>query len=335
MRLSNSIFLLLLSLFISSNSYALQTESQTESTNNIKSKEKTLKDGWQLANLKGRGALYSVAYGNNTFISVGDNAAYRSIDNGKNWQKISLPNKDDFNNSKYLTSIAFGNNMFVIVGIDGVTYQSDDNGITWNISQTYDLVYLRDICFGDGVFIAVGDGAIYRSTNGLNWNVIKENKDMYLSNISYLNNVFIAISDDKLYKSFDGGISWNAFQSKKNSNFNLITHTDSSFITINKQGIIYQSKDNGLSWKYAQLTKENNEFLNGISYGNNYLVATTLNGTTYYRKNTDKQWTSIITNKKISLLGVSYANGVFTAFGNDMGGQSIIYTLSTATTQAK
>ena len=106
--------------------------------------------------------LYSIAYGNNKFIAVGESGTVIISDNGSVWDT-----RNSNNSSAHLYSIAFGNNTFVGVGYKTVIV-STDNGTTFlQTATSYDF---NDISFGNGIFVAVGDDEnIHTSTDGDDW----------------------------------------------------------------------------------------------------------------------------------------------------------------------
>ncbi len=105
--------------------------------------------------------LYSIAYGNNKFIAVGQSGTVIISDNGSGWATRTS------NTSANLNSIAFGNDKFVGVGSNTVIV-STDNGTSFLETNTEH--YLRDVTYGNGVFVAVGyNENIYTSTDGDTW----------------------------------------------------------------------------------------------------------------------------------------------------------------------
>jgi hypothetical protein len=106
--------------------------------------------------------LYSIAYGNNKFIAVGESGTVIISDNGSVWDT-----RNSNNSSGNLYSIAFGNSRFVAVGYNTVIV-STDNGT--NFLQTATSYDFNDISFGNGIFVAVGDDEnIHTSTDGNDW----------------------------------------------------------------------------------------------------------------------------------------------------------------------
>jgi len=106
--------------------------------------------------------LYSIAYGNNKFIAVGESGTVIISDNGSVWDT-----RNSNNSSRNLYSIAFGNDRFVGVGYNTVIV-STDNGT--DFLQTATIYDFNDISFGNGIFVAVGDDEnIHTSTDGNDW----------------------------------------------------------------------------------------------------------------------------------------------------------------------
>lgn len=145
--------------------------------------------------------LYSVAYGNNVFVVVGDRASVITSNDGINWTRRTI-------NQVVLRKIVFENGRFVAVGDSGVVMMSTD-GINWTKIQTPTNVQLNDAAFGNGWFVAVGNkGTVLRSIAALSsWEVgnIGDNGD--LKTISYGNGVFVSGIGNNLRTSTDG-LSW-------------------------------------------------------------------------------------------------------------------------------
>src|SRR5437660_10297395 len=52
---------------------------------------------------------------------------------------------------------------------------------------------LRDVTYGNSMFVAVGDKAIIQSFDGLTWNNIESNGNVYLAGIAFGTNTFVAV----------------------------------------------------------------------------------------------------------------------------------------------
>jgi hypothetical protein len=110
--------------------------------------------------------LWSVAYGNNTFVAVGDN--FFSAENkhgiivtstdGVNWTPQPVGVFDS------LSSVTFGNNTFVAVGWIGTdVIVTSANGIDWSPAVAPFVTEPTAVTFGRGRFVSVGQSGILTS----------------------------------------------------------------------------------------------------------------------------------------------------------------------------
>lgn len=73
--------------------------------------------------------LFSVTYGNGTYVAVGENGTIlTSNDGGDNWTNRAS------NTGKMLRSVAYGNGTYVAVGDDGTILSSGD-GASWTTTR--------------------------------------------------------------------------------------------------------------------------------------------------------------------------------------------------------
>lgn len=105
-----------------------------------------------------------MAYGNNTFVGVGDRGRRSVSPDGLEWKYA--PNMKAVDT---LVDIAHGNSFFVGVGLHGLRTRSYD-GISWSEPQRgKEGEHLNAIVFADGRFVAVGVGVTYTSHDGEKW----------------------------------------------------------------------------------------------------------------------------------------------------------------------
>ncbi|MDD5773690.1 MAG: hypothetical protein PHX78_09535 [bacterium] len=242
--------------------------------------------------------LESIAYGNNTFVTVGENGLVIISKDGKAWEKISSDRESIINR------IIYNNNLFVTVGFSGSILTSTD-AKEW-ITRTSGLKEaLRDVIYANGKFIAVGDsGTVISSSDGVNWMKIESgtaanlykiifNDDKFIiiggnmfefkrnsvcltsndglkwdllwpniqyTSVSFINKIFIEIINHTLYKSSDA-INWVPFSiidKGKIPSIASIIHAKDKFIGMGSDGKLFFSSD-GSSWKYGQ-----NEIAQGV-----------------------------------------------------------------------
>jgi photosystem II stability/assembly factor-like uncharacterized protein len=161
--------------------------------------------------------LYGVAFGNSTFVAVGDfGKIVRSTDNGASWSHVTSGNSSgsgaySLYGTSYLRGVSFGNSTFVAVGQSGKVIRSTDDGSSWDNVTSGTGDYLRGISFANSTFVAVGSGGtIIRSTdNGSSWDDVNSGTSKVLRGITFGNNIFLAVGDDgTIVKSVDNGSSW-------------------------------------------------------------------------------------------------------------------------------
>jgi hypothetical protein len=152
-----------------------------------------------------------VTYGNGKFVGILNkyNTIIRSED-GVNWRQTNLPSSIQYNQE--WSSITYGDGKFVIVArnFDQAVYSED--GINWFLTPMPSQYYWDDVCYGNGVFVAIGgsswdDTKAAYSYDGINW---EETVLPYNTwTLSYCGDRFLAVSyqyDNAMY-SYDG-ISW-------------------------------------------------------------------------------------------------------------------------------
>ena len=152
---------------------------------------------WTLSQ-SGAGGL-SVAFGNDTFVSVGEYNTFYSTDSGRTWTEVSTP-------YNYWLGVTFGNNTFVGVGYSG-TYYSVDNGSTWVLSSSG----RNSVAFGNDTFVSVGNGiASYSIDNGRTWSNSVYVPPNEWAGVTFGNGKFVVVGNSfySLY-SIDNGLTWN------------------------------------------------------------------------------------------------------------------------------
>lgn len=137
----------------------------------------------------------SVAFGKGRFVAVGGSAVLVSTNGGK-WAQLTLPS-----GTRVPAGIYFANNKFV--GPSWPSYDSagfpdqgyvltSGDGLTWSEhSGPPSLSSLRSIVFGNGLFVAIGDGnALYSSSDGVTWT--KRAETLFLTRVLFGNGLFVA-----------------------------------------------------------------------------------------------------------------------------------------------
>lgn len=169
---------------------------------------------------------------------------HRSLD-GRVWQKITLPAVV----SELRGVAANGAGVMVAVGDDATILRSVDSGATWTIQTAPAVADLESIDFGDGVFMAVGDTAVFTSTDGASW--IDRSSAFPLD-------------------------SWQSFR--------VVRHVGGVWYAGGWYSGLQRSTDAGQSWTECAISGSGYYTVNGIASGGGVLLASATrheNSTTY------------------------------------------------------
>ncbi len=185
--------------------------------------------------------LYGVAFGNSTFVAVGDyGKIVRSTDNGASWSHVTSGKYEgsgaySLYGTNYLRGVTFGNNTFVAVGYTGKIIRSTNDGSSWDNVTAVNSDNLYGVTFGNGTFVAVGQsGTIIKSTNnGASWSS-SSSGGKTLNGVTFGNNIFMAVGEDgRIVKSTadgvtstDDGSNWSSLNSRTTNNLKGVTFGD-------------------------------------------------------------------------------------------------------------
>ena len=162
-------------------------------------------------------SLYGVAFGNSTFVAVGQyGKIVRSINSGASWISVSQGYSPYYPyGSDNFRGVTFGNNTFVAVGDDGRIIRSTDDGSSWDNKTAVNDNNLYGVTFGNNTFVAVGEsGTVITSGNGTSWSE-KSPGGATLWSVTFGNNIFMAVGNGgRIIKSTDNGANWSASPSR-------------------------------------------------------------------------------------------------------------------------
>ena len=159
----------------------------------------------------------SVAYGNGRFVAVANTGYAFYSEDGLNWTK-----SEEITGETSFSSITYGKDLFVVMSngnSNQAAYSTD--GINWNASTLPMTAGWKSVAYGNGGFVAVGNGgfdfnketissntAAY-STDGINWNASTLPSSAEWSVVSYQNGKFIALTSNSNAVAFsEDGINW-------------------------------------------------------------------------------------------------------------------------------
>ena len=136
--------------------------------------------------VSGTRILYTI----NNFLIMGAHSIYKSADGVSNYNSV-------YTNNKELNAIAYGNGKVIVGGTNGLIVLSDDNGETWSEITTSASSSCMDVIFANNNFyIFYVNGDIYKSSDGINWSNISNHSIRYVRNIVYGDGVFVGFGSD-------------------------------------------------------------------------------------------------------------------------------------------
>lgn len=162
--------------------------------------------------------LMHVAYGNGVFVGVGGYAQPRVVvtADGKTWEEID---KSQFKNARGGSfRVLFVKDQFYLMSLMGNFLRSKD-GRKWEqiglvpLERKPKLQRIRDLAFGNGIFVGVGDfGAISASNDmGKTWTVDSakhHGKDRTWPDIEFGDGKFVLVGVDGYTATSTDGLTW-------------------------------------------------------------------------------------------------------------------------------
>lgn len=180
-----------------------------------------------------------------------------------------------------INSLAYGNGTFVGVG-DGFRTISHD-GSNWTLYVNAPILNQAAIAYGNGYFLSFGTNTqspatiIYQSTDGLDYEHIYTNSQSLFA-AAFGNNTWVFVGTNAILTATVISSNWNWTGSQPAFNPTCLTYANGKFILgayLGGSDLVFYSTD-GLVWQYLSELPMSFAAYNGIAYGNNVYVATTL-----------------------------------------------------------
>jgi len=302
---------------------------------------------WKLATAPVR-AWTAVAYGNGTFVVVGDVTGASDEQNlitstdGVNWTARSTGAPGDT-----WTTIAYGNGSFVAVGypttsVDAVILRSPDGASWTSVPGGWTAAYNK-IAFGNDVFvltgtqISSGGGPAYhdffRSLDGVAWQDEKgacgsDDCTLEMSDVAFGNGTFrVLTTATSNYQEFDStdGMTWNSvsygndyFQIDGRAN-HMIGYGNGMFLTtmyLPTSGgpNLVRLRDGDTSWTSVKTVPSLGAL---VGFGNNTFVVITPSWNQILVSLDSTTWPSVTSPSSTSWTSVAYGANRFVAVARD------------------
>jgi hypothetical protein len=165
---------------------------------------------WDKYMLAGIYGTCDVAWGSGTFVTVGGNYWYSSID-------------------------------FTVLVKAGIIQTSPD-GIHWTSRASYRLPQLNAVFWGDGKFVTAGDsGAILSSSEGTVWSRQTSGTEINFRALAWGDSQYVAVGDSGIIFSSSDGRQWTRRASGTKVNLNAVIFANHLFVAIGDKGTILVS----------------------------------------------------------------------------------------------
>ena len=183
------------------------------------------------------------------------------------------------------------------------------NGKRWKECPDSNTLYVRQVVFGNGIFVALCDDELYYSENSMNWVKCSFPDENTIVEIAHIRDIWLAQSNSSsgyhLYYSEDGK-TW----TKSSQTFGDIISIKKAkygggiYVTNDGGGKIFYSED-GKTWESSY--DSGTGFCRNTCYGNGKWVATWNH---YVLTSTDgKAWERSYSNSSYYFNNINYANG--------------------------
>lgn len=182
-----------------------------------------------------------------------------------------------------LKGIAYdGKGLLAAVGEDG-RIKTSQGGIKWVGRESGTVESLNSIAYGNGKFIAVGEGVIAASTDGINW---APKSSLSLNSVVWNVDKFYAVGKFGTILSSPDGETWTKVEINSSETLNDIYSYDNKLAVVGDKGGFYSTSD-GTNWNMASISSDSsikNICWNGAKFvasSDNGNIVTSMDGTSW------------------------------------------------------
>ena len=185
-----------------------------------------------------------VAYGNGIYVACGDGGAIVRSTNGTTWTAVSSGTSlslqgvgygMDFVNSGDTNQVPTEYPLFVIAGANGLLLTSS-NGVSWTQRTSGTTVYISDVMYGNGYYVAVGNTRILRSADGMTWSFATNSAYFYRA--AYCSGTFKAGGKNGAIWTSTDGLNWTEEISGTTNDIRGISYAEDQFVAVGFNGTI-------------------------------------------------------------------------------------------------
>jgi hypothetical protein len=189
--------------------------------------------------------LFGVTYGKDTFVTVGHGVAPSLISPCSYYGLIlTSPHLTSWvemssGTISDLHSVTYGDGTFVAVGNGGTVLSSSGSNWVKRYSGVTDALY--GVAYGDGTFVAVGEFGTILSSSGWNWYQRYSGVTDALYGVAYGDGAFVAVGEFGTILTSPDGLNWTARTSGITNRLNAVAYINGTFIAVGDNATILQS----------------------------------------------------------------------------------------------
>lgn len=258
-----------------------------------------------------------VIYAGGQFISGGNQGNLATSPDGATWTlRLSAVQRTwrDF---------AYGAGRYVGVG-DGGTYVNSVDGASFVVgtSPAGSSANLNGVAYGNGLFVAVGSGAVLTTSDGVAWTARTPSGAPTFTSVAFGGGIWVAVaSNGGAYRSTDG-VTFSSINTGNANALNYVTYGGSpaKFVAVGASngtaGTILTSTDGATNTWTPQTSNAGNNALNGVTFANGKFVALGANSTLVTSPD-GVTWTArTMPSAGFPLSRVAFGDGYFVAVAN-------------------
>lgn len=149
-------------------------------------------------------AWLDVAFGDNSFVTVGSAGAIATSQDGERWIRR------ESGVGSNLQGVEWGADRWIVVGAAGTILTSPDLG-HWTRGHSPLSVTLRAVAFAECRYVIVGDsGTVLTSENAVTWTARASGTGNSLRGVAHAHDAFWAVGADRTFLRSKEGLRWSA-----------------------------------------------------------------------------------------------------------------------------
>lgn len=224
-------------------------------------------ENWTQLALGELSGLNAVAYGNNTFVAVGNDGYTLASMYGGDW-KITRITTTVSGSTSYpiISDVAFGNGKFVAVSAGNISTSTYGNSWTTKNVPVNGSTSWNAIAYGNGKFVAIATtGYVATSTDGSTWTTPKQVANLPYQAITYGNGKFVAVGYNGYISVSSDGSTWTTPKQVGTTAWYDVIYSQDRFVVVG--GNYVTTSIDGVTWATPVSIKDaagNNVHANGI-----------------------------------------------------------------------